>query len=99
VHRNAQFRQAGARALLKVVGAEGGEEVAGARHPGELDGGDGPSARRLLEGIGGVDDLARCRHVVRVHELDPLDVSHHRNPHRAGFSPRARTGVSCRAVG
>ena len=69
------------RAPAELVAPEGGEEADGAREIRELDGRDGASARRLLPGLEGVHDLARCGDMVHACELDPFDVADDRYLH------------------
>jgi hypothetical protein len=72
--------------------AQGGEEIRAPGEPGELHRGNGAPARRLLEAPGRMDDLARPRHMIPAHELDPLDVPDNRDPHPHGGFCRAGEG-------
>jgi hypothetical protein len=92
--------------VTQVVIAERREEPGVTRELAQLDGGDGASAPRFLPGIAGVEDLSGGRKVVHLGELDPLDVTDHRDPHasptslrhgRTAARPRAKIGLSAEA--
>jgi hypothetical protein len=70
--------------MPELVVAEGGQEQALARQPGELNRRDGSASRRLLPGVARVDDLARGRHPLDSGELDPLHMPDDGDPHLAG---------------
>ena len=69
------------RAPAELVVGERREEDARAGEIRELDRGHRATACRLCPGLAGVDDLARGRQLVDARELDPLDMSDHRNLH------------------
>ena len=66
------------RAPGELVVADRCEEGCSAGQARELNGRHRAAARRLLEAVMGVHDLAGRGHVVAAHELDPLDVSDNR---------------------
>ena len=84
LHAHPVLAQLGVGAVSGLVVAEGGEQRGLPGELAQLHGGHRAAARRLLEGLGRMDDLSRPRHVRHLGELAPLDVAHHRNAHRAG---------------
>src|SRR5262249_56955898 len=80
-------RQFPVGAMAELVVPQRGEEQATPGEPGELHGGHGAAAPRLLPRIEGVHDLARFGHALDVRELDPFDVPDDRDVH---YAPQVR---------
>ena len=74
-HPHPELTQAPARGPSGLVLPEHCEQAARACQPRELHGRDRATPGRLVEGAGGVGDLAGARKLLHTTEQDPLDVA------------------------
>ena len=90
VHDDPARLELGLRTSPEIVVAECGEQVRLVGEERELDGGDAPTASRLLPLIERVGDLSCRRHPLDTREPDPLDVPDDGDAHAESLPVSAR---------